>query len=396
MGSKYCMPKNILYVIFILQLISTAERQIFDFRGYMWLPILANFFHIIFVIFGVFGLYQFFNVPYLVIYNVWNIIWIGYNVFIVCYYLSVGDLSAEDDLLSFGTGAYSWWLVNTPGCKPHYNSTLPSGFNPDHPVRPDYVVGCYMRYEDVEVTHAGIQLVLSVIGMILTSYMIHFAVKILGPKREKQGLKAMYSIEYSPHHRGQDTSNPNTLERETDLHEMEAGEARAHMTPRRVKRRSYRNSGRSHKSLSRQNRERSSSGHKSARSSARSHKSINPVTRLIDADQNRADSSTSNDYGQINPGFQSESRPNSIYNLSLNPPTDVEASRPQSTLTSYSNFHHQRRLPASSNPPVNQHPGGRGNNPPPSGVTTLTQESLMNVSIMKRGELVLADLDYNL
>ena len=117
----------------------------------------------------------------------------------------------------------------------------------------------------------------------------------------------------------------------------------------------------------------------SARSSARSHKqSINPVTRLIDADQNRADSSTSNDYGQINPGFTGDqSRPNSIYNLSLNPPTDVEASRPQSTLTSYSNFHHQRR-PGPNGPNVPN--GGLNTQNRPVGVTNLTQESLMNVS----------------
>ena len=101
-----------------------------------------------------------------------------------------------------------------------------------------------MNYENVEVTHAGIQLVLSFFGLIFTSYMIHYVIKVVNPKREKQGLKAMYSIEYSPHRGHGDNSNPNTLERETDLHEMEAGEARAHMTPRRVKRRSYRNSSR--------------------------------------------------------------------------------------------------------------------------------------------------------
>ena len=72
------------------------------------------------------------------------------------------------------------------------------------------------------------------------------------------------------------------------------------------------------------------------------------------------------------------SRPNSIYNLS-GPPTDLEASRPQSALTSYSNFHpaQQRRVvPTSSNsgPP-------RGG-PLPQGVTSLTQESLMNVSLI--------------
>ena len=385
MGSKYCMPRNILYVIYILQLVSTAERQIFDFLGYMWLPILANFFNIIFVIFGIFGLYQY-RSHYLIAYVVWSFIWIAFNVFIICFYLSIGDLKAEEDLLSFGTGSFSWWLINTPGCQPHYNTTVAPGFNPLHPLRPWYVDGCYMNYENVEVTHAGIQLVLSSVGLCISIYMIHFVIKVVNPKREKQGLKAMYSIEYSPH-RG-DNSNPNTLERETDLHEMEAGEARAHMTPRRVKRRSYRNSSRSAKSLSRQ--QNRSSGHKSARSSARSHKSINPVTRLIDADQNRADSSTSNDYGhtgdhlpsygQINPGFTGDqSRPNSIYNLS-GPPTDIEASRPQSTLTSYSNFHHQRKMPVSSNP------GGTNNshqsrNLPGTGVTNLTQESLMNVSL---------------
>ena len=398
MGSKYCMPRNILYFIYILQLISTAERQLFDFLGYMWLPILANFLNIIFVIFGIFGLYQYLIV-YLILYIIWSVIWIAFNVFIVCYYLSVGDLNADDDLLSFGTGSFSWWLINTPGCDPpQYNTSnliLSPEFNPLHPLRPSHVEGCLMNYENVEVTHAGIQLVLSAVGLCLATYMVYFVVKVVNPKREKQGLKAMYSIEYSPH-RGHENSNPNTLERETDLHEMEAGEARAHMTPRRVKRRSYRNSGRSAKSISRQ--QHRSSGHKSARSSARSHKSINPVTRLIDADQNRADSSTSNDYGhitgselpsygQINPGFTGDqSRPNSIYNLS-GPPTDVEASRPQSTLTSYSNFHHQRKFPGG----VSNVPGGPGAGGQPgrgagggntAGVTNLTQESLMNVSFL--------------
>ena len=382
--AKHCMPRNILYVIFFIQLVSTAERQIFDFMGYMWFPILANFFNIIFVIFGLFGLYQL-RFGYLVSYVLWSFLWLGFNVFIICYYLSVGELTTRQDLLSFGAGSFSWWLINTPGCKPHYNTTLTEGLNPRHPLRPSYVEGCEINYESVEVTHAGIQLLLSVLGFSLAIFMIDFIIKVVNPKREKQGLKAMYSIEYSSTRAGD--SNPNTLERETDLHEMETGEARAHMTPRRVKRRSYRNSSRSAKSLSRQQRDRAS-GHKSARSSARSHKSINPVTRLIDADQNRADSSTSNDYntdlasyGQINPGFTGDqSRPNSIYNLS-GPPTDIEASRPQSTLTSYSNFHHQRKLPGPG-PAVSNVPSGgsQQQHRQPAGVTNLTQESLMNVS----------------
>ena len=364
--AKHCMPRNILYVIFFIQLVSTAERQIFDFMGYMWFPILANFFNIIFVIFGLFGLFQL-RFGYLISYVLWTFLWVGFNVFIICYYLEVGHLTTSQDLLSFGAGSFSWWLINTPGCKPHYNTTLTEGLNPRHPLRPSYVEGCKINYENVEVTHAGIQLLLSVLGFSLAIYMIDFIIKVINPKREKQGLKAMYSIEYSAH---RSESHPNTLERETDMQELEGGEARAHMTPRRVKRRSYRNSARSSKSLSRQPQHRP--GTKSARSSGRSHKSINPVTRLIDADQNRADSSTSNDYGQINPGFTGEvSRPNSIYNLS-GPPTDMEASRPHSTITSYSNFHAQRRLPQPSSSQPTRSFG--------AGVTSLTQESLMNVS----------------
>ena len=371
------MPRNVFYVVLLLQLVSTIERQIFDFLGYMWVPILGNFFNIIFVIFGLFGLYQY-RSHYMLAYAAWSLFWIGFNIFMVCFYLEIGNLSNKDDILSFGTGSFSWWVVNSPGCQPHYNTTISEDFNPLHPLRPSYLEGCILTYSDVEVTHATIQLVISTAGLLLGIYMSHYLITVVNRKKEKQGVKAMYSIEYSPHRAGQDSVQA-TLERETDLHEMD-GEPRPHMTPRRVKRRSYRNSARNSKSLTR---ERTRTSGKSARSSARSHKSINPVTRLIDADQNRADSSTSGEaerYGQINPGFQADqSRPNSIYNLS-GPPTDLEAgasaSRPQSALTSYSNFHPaQQRRPA----------GQAGSLPPvrsalPPGVTNLTQESLMNVS----------------
>jgi len=37
----------------------TIERQVFDFLGYMWMPIIGNFLQIIFVIIGFFGTYQY-------------------------------------------------------------------------------------------------------------------------------------------------------------------------------------------------------------------------------------------------------------------------------------------------------------------------------------------------
>uniref|UniRef100_A0A8C4RXT6 Sodium/potassium-transporting ATPase subunit beta-1-interacting protein n=1 Tax=Erpetoichthys calabaricus TaxID=27687 RepID=A0A8C4RXT6_ERPCA len=39
--------------------ICILERQIFDFLGYQWAPILTNFVHIITVILGLFGTVQF-------------------------------------------------------------------------------------------------------------------------------------------------------------------------------------------------------------------------------------------------------------------------------------------------------------------------------------------------
>ena len=42
-----------------LSQVLALERQVFDFLGYQWAPILANFFHIIMVILGLFGTIQY-------------------------------------------------------------------------------------------------------------------------------------------------------------------------------------------------------------------------------------------------------------------------------------------------------------------------------------------------
>ncbi|TEA10194.1 hypothetical protein DBR06_SOUSAS6210071, partial [Sousa chinensis] len=39
--------------------LSALERQIFDFLGFQWAPILGNFLHIIVVILGLFGTIQY-------------------------------------------------------------------------------------------------------------------------------------------------------------------------------------------------------------------------------------------------------------------------------------------------------------------------------------------------
>ncbi|KAI5090784.1 sodium/potassium transporting ATPase interacting 2 [Silurus meridionalis] len=98
--------------------ISILERQIFDFLGYQWAPILINFIHIITVILGLFGTVQFrpryvtgshqlrtirskeqyvdlrvFVLRFFPQYAVWLVLWVTWNVFVICFYLEVGDLS---------------------------------------------------------------------------------------------------------------------------------------------------------------------------------------------------------------------------------------------------------------------------------------------------------------
>lgn len=47
------------FLLFVVLQILTAFRQVIDFLGYMWGPILLNFFQILFSIFGIFGVYQY-------------------------------------------------------------------------------------------------------------------------------------------------------------------------------------------------------------------------------------------------------------------------------------------------------------------------------------------------
>lgn len=111
----------------VLLQLTIIERQIFDFLGYMWAPILANFFHIIFVIFGIFGSYQlcpkylitvsyfkqnwicfsisfpnnwFFSILFflLIKYAIWTLLWTGWNAFLICFYLNVGVLNRVSNL----------------------------------------------------------------------------------------------------------------------------------------------------------------------------------------------------------------------------------------------------------------------------------------------------------
>ncbi|XP_016769585.1 uncharacterized protein LOC552749 isoform X6 [Apis mellifera] len=157
-----CNRRHFLLTICILQLITTVERQVFDFLGFMWAPILVNFFNIIFVILGFFGAFQY-RPKYIISYCIWNTLWLGWNIFMICFYLNVGVLDKNSDILNLGTGSFSWWHVNGPGCKAIYDVTEPELFRP---ARPTNVTNCVLDYEIVEILHASTQCILGFIAIV--------------------------------------------------------------------------------------------------------------------------------------------------------------------------------------------------------------------------------------
>ncbi|XP_015587563.1 uncharacterized protein LOC107264145 isoform X1 [Cephus cinctus] len=246
-----CSRRHFLLTICTLQLITTIERQVFDFLGFMWAPILVNFFNIIFVILGFFGAFQY-RPKYIISYCVWNTLWLGWNIFIVCFYLSVGILDKNSDILNLGTGSFSWWQINGPGCKAVYNVTDQELFRP---ARPTNVTDCVLEYEVIEVLHAATQCLLAfmaVVGGICLSRVFLEEDDSSQTKKRKKQPRPLYSIEYSqPEPPIQDDSvSPKP------------------MTPRRVKRRSV---------ISRDGTRRSS-----RRSSVRQSRRKNPVNRIMD------------------------------------------------------------------------------------------------------------------
>ncbi|XP_034943676.1 sodium/potassium-transporting ATPase subunit beta-1-interacting protein isoform X2 [Chelonus insularis] len=157
-----CSKRHFLLTICTLQLLTTIERQVFDFLGFMWAPILVNFFNIIFVILGFFGAFQY-RPKYVVSYCIWDILWLAWNIFCICFYLDVGILDKNKDILNFGTGSFSWWQVNGPGCKANYDIIEPELLRP---TRPHNVTDCLLSYEVIEILHASTQCLLAVLAII--------------------------------------------------------------------------------------------------------------------------------------------------------------------------------------------------------------------------------------
>ncbi|XP_027459525.1 sodium/potassium-transporting ATPase subunit beta-1-interacting protein 2 isoform X2 [Zalophus californianus] len=151
--------------------VCVLERQIFDFLGYQWAPILANFVHIIIVILGLFGTIQY-RPRYITGYAVWLVLWVTWNVFVICFYLEAGDLSKETDLiLTFNISMHrSWWMENGPGCTVTSVTPAPDWAPEDH--RYITVSGCFLEYQYIEVAHSSLQIVLALAGFIYACYVV--------------------------------------------------------------------------------------------------------------------------------------------------------------------------------------------------------------------------------
>lgn len=180
MGEKYLMRviRTTLFTVFICQLVSTVERQVFDFLGYMWAPIIGNFFQIIAVILGLFGACQHYR-SFILMYVVWSLLWLGWNIFVICLYMEVGILNRNREryILTMGTESKSWWLEHGVGCmvtNQSWQVTAHEAAKASRPIPPEeFVQGCVLHYYYVEVIHAAVQVLLALVGLVVACVILH-------------------------------------------------------------------------------------------------------------------------------------------------------------------------------------------------------------------------------
>ncbi|XP_050519388.1 sodium/potassium-transporting ATPase subunit beta-1-interacting protein [Diabrotica virgifera virgifera] len=355
-----CSRRNVFLSICFLQMVAVVERQVFDFLGFLWIPILVNFFEIIFIIFGFFGAYQY-RPKYIIAYLLWHLFWIGWNIFMICLYLNVAGLDHEKNkVLKLDLSSDSWWKKGGPGCRVKN-------------VDSEEYEGCLINYVHVEIVQAGIQCFLtvfnSIIGICLSRmFMEEDDTSSCKSTRKNKNTKprlSLYSIEFSSQLENRQNDSDN------DFDQVPTPVSPKPMTPRRVKRRSVMTRGSSGRH--------STSSHRShTRSSTRSRKTAqNPVTRLLEQQQKKPydspsslspiESPLSNYYissnnnlmahqnwpinaGHTNPNYQQSSQQSLNETEELD---DLYNNRPASVRSSYSNFHGTRALNYS--PPKHYH-----------------------------------------
>ncbi|NXJ48958.1 NKAI2 protein, partial [Spizaetus tyrannus] len=147
-------------------------------------------------------------------YAVWLVLWVTWNVFVICFYLEAGDLShlapalvsrcanrteptralpgaehmsqkqrrlgsadpshvscGNNLILTFNISMHrSWWMENGPGCTVTSVTPAPDWAPEDH--RYITVSGCFLEYQYIEVAHSSLQIFLALAGFIYACYVV--------------------------------------------------------------------------------------------------------------------------------------------------------------------------------------------------------------------------------
>uniref|UniRef100_A0A8D1HRU5 Sodium/potassium-transporting ATPase subunit beta-1-interacting protein n=1 Tax=Sus scrofa TaxID=9823 RepID=A0A8D1HRU5_PIG len=148
-----CSGRCTLIFVCTFQLVTALERQVFDFLGYQWAPILATFTHIVVVVLGLFGTIQY-RPRYVVVYAVWAVAWITWNAFIICFYLE------DSELLTFNLSRHrSWWREHGPGC---VRKEPAAGLGPPGGQALVPGISCALEHSYVEALHSALQILVAV------------------------------------------------------------------------------------------------------------------------------------------------------------------------------------------------------------------------------------------
>ncbi|CAH1985403.1 unnamed protein product [Acanthoscelides obtectus] len=91
------------------------------------------------------------------IYLLWHIFWLGWNIFLICLYLNVAGLDHEKNkVLKLDLNSDSWWKKEGPGCKVKDIDAIPVEYE-----------GCLIDYVHVEIVQAVIQSFFALLNTIM-------------------------------------------------------------------------------------------------------------------------------------------------------------------------------------------------------------------------------------
>ncbi|KFD56343.1 hypothetical protein M514_02798, partial [Trichuris suis] len=155
--------RRVVLIAVVVNLALTVAREVFDFLSYLWFPIMVTFCNLLALVLALFGVAQSRSLLLAVV-LCWIPLWILWNVFLTCFYLNVGGLDRDVDLiwLNWSTSGRSWWYANAPECRVHYNQSLANLV----------VTNCLVPYYSIEVVIALVHCLSSfIVGFLIIMFL---------------------------------------------------------------------------------------------------------------------------------------------------------------------------------------------------------------------------------